>query len=56
MQQTLQAPRSSQVTALFADRALSFALPKGATLQDLAERLVRLDGRRPATVTVKLAS
>jgi hypothetical protein len=48
--------RSSQVTALFADRALSFALPKGATLQDLAERLGRLDGRHPTTIVVRLHS
>jgi len=48
--------RSSHVTALFADRALSFALPKGATLEDLAKQLARLDGRKPATITVKLDS
>ena len=52
----LEPSQSSQVTALFADRALSFALPRGATLQDLAERLGCLDGRQPATVTVKLHS
>jgi len=56
MQSAIQVPRCNQVTALFADRALSFALPKGATLQDLAERLGRLDGRRLATVTVRLDS
>ena len=54
MQNAAQTPRSSQVTALFADRALTFALPKGATLQVLAERLGRLDGRRLTTVTVRL--
>jgi hypothetical protein len=30
---------TSQVSALFADRALSFPLSKGATFADLAERL-----------------
>ena len=45
---------SSNVSALFADRALSFGLPKGATLADLAERLVRLDAGTPLAITVKL--
>jgi hypothetical protein len=36
---------SSQVMALFADSALSFGLPKGATLADLADRLDRLGER-----------
>jgi hypothetical protein len=31
-------PHSNCVTALFADRALSFVLPNGATLEDLAGR------------------
>jgi|SRR5271166_767039 len=46
----------SYVTALFADRTLSFALPRGATLQDLAERLTLLGKGEPLTVTVKLDS
>jgi hypothetical protein len=45
---------SSNVSALFADRALSFGLPKGATLGDLADRLARLGAGAPLTVTVKL--
>jgi hypothetical protein len=48
--------QSSSVTALFADRALSFALPKGATLEDLADRLTHLGKGEPLTVTVKLES
>jgi hypothetical protein len=44
------------VTALFADRTLSFALPKGATFEALAARLADLDGRKPSTVTVRLDS
>jgi hypothetical protein len=47
---------SSHVTALFADRALSFALPKGATFQDLVDRLIFLDGREPVAVIVYLDS
>jgi hypothetical protein len=54
MRNILERSRSSYVTALFADRALFFALPKGATFEDLAERLVLLDGRAPSAVTVKL--
>ncbi len=33
---------ANQVTALFADRALSFSLSKDATLADLADRLDNL--------------
>jgi hypothetical protein len=54
MQNILEPGRSSHVTALFADRALSFTLPKGATFEFLAKRLALLDGRVPSTVTVKL--
>ena len=54
MQNILEPVHSSHVTALFADRALSFALPNGATFEYLAERLALLDGRVPSTVTVKL--
>ena len=56
MQNTLEHSRPSHVTALFSDGALSFSLPKGATLEDLAQRLVRLDGRGPSKITVKLDS
>jgi hypothetical protein len=45
---------SSNVSALFADRAFSFVLPNGATLGDLAARLARLGAGTPLTVTVKL--
>lgn len=46
----------SRVTAVFEDRALSFILAKGATLEQLSDRLVDLgrkhDGR-PVAITVK---
>ena len=54
MQNILEPARSSHVTVFFADRALTFALPKDATFEYLAERLALLDGRVPSTVTVKL--
>jgi hypothetical protein len=56
MRNTLADPQPSHVTALFDDRMLSFALPKGATLGDLAGRLALLDGRQPSTVTVTLGT
>jgi hypothetical protein len=56
MQNILTHPRSSHVTALFADRMLSFTLPKGATFEALAARLANLDGRKPSTITVTLDS
>jgi hypothetical protein len=46
----------SHVMALFADRVLSFALSKGATLADLVDRLDRLDKwrtDRPTAVYLK---
>jgi hypothetical protein len=49
---------SNEVTALFAARAVSFALSPGATFADLAERLDSLGGRHPGTpkaVYLKLA-
>jgi hypothetical protein len=52
MQRLYEDSQSSYVTALFADRALSFALQKGATLGDLVYRLTFLDGREPLAVTV----
>jgi hypothetical protein len=54
MQNLREHSQSSHVTALFADRALSFALPKGATLEDWADRLTHLGKREPLTITVKL--
>jgi len=48
--------RQSRVTAVFEDRALSFILAKGATLEDLSDRLADLDRRhnaRPVAITVK---
>jgi hypothetical protein len=49
-------PHSSCVTALFADRALSFVLPKGATLEDLAGRLASLRVGTPVAINVRLDS
>ena len=51
--------RQSRVTAVFEDRALSFILAKGATLEDLSDRLADLDRRhnaRPVAITVKFGS
>jgi hypothetical protein len=51
--------RQSRVTAVFEDRALSFILAKGATLEELSDRLAKL-GRRhdgwPVAITVKFGS
>ena len=51
--------RQSRVTAVFEDRALSFILAKGATLEELSDRLANL-GRRhdgwPVAITVKFGS
>jgi hypothetical protein len=54
MQHVHEHTKWSHVTALFADRALSFALPKGATFEDLVERLTFLGGREPLAVIVNL--
>jgi hypothetical protein len=46
----------SRVTAVFEDGALSFILAKGATLEELSDRLAglgRRHNRRPVAVTVK---
>ena len=45
----------SRVTAVFEDRALSFILAKGATLEELSDRLADLGQRRrrPVAITVK---
>jgi hypothetical protein len=49
-------PHSSSVTALFADRALSFGLPKGATLEDLAGRLASRRLGTPVAINIRLGS
>ena len=49
----------SRVTAVFEDRALSFILAKGATLEELSDRLADLGQRqdgRPIAITVKFDS
>jgi hypothetical protein len=56
MQHLQKDSQSSHVTALFADRALCFALQHGATLEDLVYRLTFLDGREPIAVIVNLGS
>jgi hypothetical protein len=51
--------RQSRVTAVFEDRALSFILGKGATLEELSDRLTDLGRRhntRPSAITVKFGS
>jgi hypothetical protein len=51
--------RQNRVTAVFEDRALSFILAKGATLEELSDRLADLGQRhngRPVAVTVKFGS
>ena len=49
-------PNPSCVTALFADRALFFVLPKDATLEDLAGRLASLHVGTPVAINVRLHS
>jgi hypothetical protein len=49
-------PHSSCVTSLFADRALSFVLPDGATLEDLTRRLAYLNVGRPVAINLRLNS
>ena len=51
--------RQSRVTAVFEDHALSFILAKGATLEELSDRLADLGGRhseRPVAITVRFGS
>ena len=51
--------RQSRVTAVFEDRTLSFLLAKGATLEELSDRLADLGQRRnasPVAITVKFPS
>jgi hypothetical protein len=45
------AAQTNRVTALYADRALSFNLPKTATFAELADRLDSLGDRSDATPT-----
>ena len=56
MRSVHEEPHSNCVTALFADRALSFVLPKGATLEDLARRLASLRVGTPVAINVRLDS
>jgi hypothetical protein len=49
-------PNPSCVTAIFADRALFFVLPKGATLEDLAGHLTSLRVDTPVAINVRLDS
>jgi hypothetical protein len=54
-----QSLRQSRVTAVFEDRAFSFILAKGATLEELTDRLADLDRRHhgwPVAITVKFSS
>jgi hypothetical protein len=49
-------PELTRVTALFDDRSLTFLLAKGATLEELSDRLAdlgRRQNRKPVAVTVK---
>ena len=51
--------RPSRVTAVFEDRALSFILAKGATLEELSGRVADLGqghNGRPVAITVKFGS
>jgi hypothetical protein len=54
MQHVHKQTQWSHVTVLFADRALSFALSKGATFEDLVDRLTLFGGREPLAVIVNL--
>jgi hypothetical protein len=50
------AETSNEVTVVFKDAALMFALPRGATLEDLASRLAGMEQRHfgePLTIAVK---
>jgi hypothetical protein len=49
-------PHSNCVTALFADRELSFVFPKGTTLEDLAGRLTSLHAGTPVAINVRFDS
>jgi hypothetical protein len=56
VQKIREQPHSNCVTALFADRELSFVLPKGATLEDLAGRLTSLRAGTPVAINVSFDS
>jgi prepilin-type processing-associated H-X9-DG protein len=56
VQKIREQPHSNRVTALFADRELSFVLPKGATLEDLAARLTSLRAGTPVAINVSFDS
>jgi hypothetical protein len=56
VQKIHEQPHSNCVTALFADRELSFVLPKGATLEDLAGRLASLRAGTPVAINVRFDS
>ena len=48
---------ANEVTVLFADAALMFALPEGATLEDLATRLASVEAGHfgaPLSIDVRL--
>ena len=48
---------SSEVTVLFKEAALIFALPRGATLEDLASRIAAMEARHfgePVAIGVTL--
>ena len=54
---SLAANRANEVTVSFADAALVFALPPGATLEDIALRIAEVAHHhcgRPVAVNVKL--
>ncbi len=51
------ADSTNEVTVVFKDAAVIFALPSGATLQDLAAQIARIEERRsgePLAIGVKL--
>jgi len=51
------ADSTNEVTVVFKDAAVMFALPSGATLQDLAAQIARIEERRsgePLAIGVKL--
>jgi hypothetical protein len=51
------ADRTNEVTVMFKDAAIMFVLPSGATLEDLAARIARIEERRsgePVSIGVKL--
>ena len=51
------AKTASEVTVMFKDAAFMFALPRGATLADLADRLANIEERHfgePVSIDVRL--